>query len=1636
MNIDSQTIRPMGLMGSIRYLAVLWLFLVMAGAPGLASAQEVYWANPATLEKLDTLAVENGNSATLRVVSDVPQGEMLNAFQFRLTYDPSRIEIDNVVAVSDDVAAINYRGTPGVIIFNGFTVAGISSTVSLVDVSFTAVSTGAFNFLITIETFSSNTGTIDPQPTPRPITVTIPAGVTARIFWSDTGNQEITDIDLDRAGGENDQRTVRLRAEVPTGVTLQSYQFTLNYGTGITVENIVASPQPPPPAAFFPPVAINPGVFPDDSGQIIFNSFDLTGVTGPATLSLVDITVRGKDLFNELNAIPVVDNYDATGGVSIPTQTSNLSISVGAPRIAVTVGENGRVTYDGGEIVGPATQNLSVTPGQEITFTLVPDAGFEIDTVQQDGEPVILEGDTVTFENVTADRTLDVTFRATAAPPVAEFEGTPLSGSAPLTVAFTDLSTGDGISAWSWDFGDPASGEDNTSTDQNPTHTYTAPGVYSVTLTVTGTGGESAPLTKTDYITVTGDVTAPTADFTADPTSGNAPLTVQFTDTSTGEGITAWTWDFGDPDSGADNMSTVQNPLHIYATPGFYTVTLTVTNAAGTDEEVKTDFITVSDATGAPVANFTADITNGLAPLTVTFTDTSIGEGITAWSWDFGDPASGANNTSTAQNPSHQYASPGTYTVALTVTNEFGSDTETKTAFITVTGQPGGLPDAAFTASVTEGDVPLTVQFTDQSTGDGIVAWEWDFGDGSPASTERNPTHEYTVAGVYAVSLKVTNALGASRLKIQNFITVTDPSLEPPEAEFEADRTSGDAPLTVQFTDLSTGDAEIVGWEWDFGDGSAISTEQNPEHTYAAPGTYDVSLTAFSAGGKSTLVKQAYITVTDPMIVPPDADFTATPTQGDAPLTVQFTDQSTGDGLSQWAWDFGDGGDPLVGDTEVVRNPSYVYQAPGTYTVSLTVTGAGGVSTETKENLIVVRDPNLPPPQADFTASPTGGNRPLTVQFTDASTGTGISQWEWDFGDGSDPLIGSTENFQNPTHVYSGTGRFTVSLKIFGDGGTDTETKTDFITVTSPPTPPQPPPVLELPEARFEADVTRGEAPLTVEFTDRSTGSGLFRWEWDFGDGSPKIVGSTSADRNPEHTYINPGQYTVILKVWGSAGTDVEVKTNYITVTQPEPPAVNPDASFTFEITGDDKLTVNFTDTSTPQEAIVRRVWDFGDGSDLVDTAQPTVSHAFTTMGVYFVTLTVYTAQDRNDTTTELLTVGQGTINADFSAVPLSGFAPLGVQFTDASVATSGITQWQWRFGDGTTGAARNPVHTYTNAGTYTVELTVSGPDGTETAVKSNFIRVMTQVEPEEGVDPPVPVAPGNGATDVGLMVEMQVAPYADPNNVFAFTVWEIATDPSFTESTVAWRATNTATALPVPNFVLTDGRTAYWWRAQFVDVNGLESPWSQAFQLVTVQNAPEDANGDGVPDNREADPSLFPVPKPETITKYVVAANGVGAFGVEADNRRIADIVFLEPFGAAESGAPDTVNMPSDVIGFKLDLNRVGEIVQVRVRLSQPASDLARWYIVDENGAWIDYTVYSAFSEDRRTVAMVLEDGGVGDWDRIRNGVIIVPASGFGVLKVLEPPTEPETPQQTGGAGEEGGCFIDRAARSWGTRF
>ena len=403
---------------------------------------------------------------------------------------------------------------------------------------------------------------------------------------------------------------------------------------------------------------------------------------------------------------------------------------------------------------------------------------------------------------------------ASGSPPKAQFTSNVTRGKSPLFVQFTDQSTGTAPMTYHWDFSD-GEGKLPENSQKNPIWRFweDAGTFYTVTLTVTNAYG-SDTIIKQNYITIgTSPATAPVAAFTSDIQKGTAPLTVQFTDESTGTPQT-YAWDINN--DGAIDYTT-KNPSHTYTTAGNYTVKLTVTNAGGSDSEIKTGYITAFSC-----RYHTHSRTNPALTDSITVTSPIAGD---TWqrgtthtvTWDYtGSPGSQVKltllksgtevGTIIASTPIGS-GGKGSYTWPIYPTASTGSDftvcvqsisqtsiKDTSNNFIltpagtttpattpaptpAATAAPAKLPAAQFSASTTQGKAPMTVQFTDASVSTGTSSYAWDVNnDGTVDYTVKNPVHTYTTAGTFSVKLTVTNASGSDSEIKTGYITATSPT--------------------------------------------------------------------------------------------------------------------------------------------------------------------------------------------------------------------------------------------------------------------------------------------------------------------------------------------------------------------------------------------------------------------------------------------------------------------------------------------------------------------------------------------------------------------------------------------------------------------------------------------------------------------------------------------------------------------------------------------------------------------------------------------------------------------------------------------------------------------------------------------
>ncbi|MBC7949460.1 MAG: PKD domain-containing protein [Chitinophagaceae bacterium] len=606
-------------------------------------------------------------------------------------------------------------------------------------------------------------------------------------------------------------------------------------------------------------------------------------------------------------------------------------------------------------------------------------------------------------------------------PPTAGFNFV-TNGCVSSPVNFTDNSTntsGRDITSWYWDFGD------NTNATVVPTtHTYAAPGTYTVNYSVmTDMGCASDTFPRTVVLN-----DPPLAQFT--PQSPYcAGKTITFKDNSTvlTGSITKWKWDFGDG-SPVVNATTNADQTHTYANAGPYTVTLQVESASGCLSLVTSTPITVRPN---PVVAFNLPsvcLPAGAAQFNSTSTISDGTESQFTYLWNFGD----GSPAGVGQNPIHNYTTAGPFPVALTVTSNNGCATTLNQNLTTIFAEPKAIISAP-----PEVCIGSAINFTDQSTaaGSSVNQWQWDFGDGSPLSTVQNPSKTYATAGTYTVTLRVTSAVGCQSVTPANVASHTVVVNALPVAGFNISNPAC-VGQGVTFSNASTPNAgTITKWTWTFGDATnAVLTNGNPfVHTYPVVNSYNVTLQVETDKGCVSAVLPRSITI-NPV---PKAGFIA-PEICVGDNLAPFTDTSYGTATA-WEWNFGDAnanaGNP---NTSTLQHPTHHYTLPGNYTAQLVAINAAGCR-DTVRNPVSVNGALLTPRFTVENIDPLCSNKSITIKDGSTIDAGNIIRVEiyWDGADltnrttDNDPLPGETYTHTYPEFGTPATRSYTVRYEVW-----------------------------------------------------------------------------------------------------------------------------------------------------------------------------------------------------------------------------------------------------------------------------------------------------------------------------------------------------------------------------------------------------------------------------------------------------------------------------------------------------------------------------------------------------------------------------------------------------------------------------
>ncbi|MFC1742290.1 PKD domain-containing protein, partial [Nanoarchaeota archaeon] len=906
---------------------------------------------------------------------------------------------------------------------------------------------------------------------------------------------------------------------------------------------------------------------------------------------------------------------------------------------------------------------------------------------------------------------------------------TATSGVEPLLVDFACIALG-GNPPYEFmiDFGD---GENSTSS--MATHNYTQNGTYTATCYVNDSDGD----VSSDFEIIDVLDSVPSVDFTFDPADPMEGENVTFTSVvSFYDTPATFAWDFGDSSS-----STETDPSHIFAAEGDYNVTLDVTDGDGS---IGTAWYLLTVGNDAPLVSLEASELNPAENENVTFNCTAAGGNEPlGFLVDYGD-----GSTTTSPVSDYSFVTPGTYVVFCNVTDDDG-DMDSDFVVINVANN---APNVTLSAIPSTGPEGLTVVFDcDVTGGDDPVGVVLDFGDGS-STTNTTASHTYPLEGIYSASCTATDDDGDFDMDSQD-INITD---NVPVVNIVTNVTSGDEPLSLNYTCNVGGGNDPLTYVIDFGDGSATSSSPTGDHVYTIPGIYTISCDVTDVDGDVGYHEHDIEVFNNA----PQVTLTASPSAAPEGTEIDFDCVVAGgnDPLN-YVLDFGDG------SSTTTATASHNYTLEGLYNATCMVTDADA---DVGIDSVMVNISNNAP-VVNLALNVSSGYEPLDMNYT-CTVGNGNDPITYvvDFGDGS-----PTSSSPTGSHSYPNPGNYTVSCQAtdadgdtatdvealevlnyapvvdliavpttgpegvevdfdclvtggndplnyvldFGDGASTTSSTAKHIyalegvynatcTVTDADADvgidseliniTDNPPVVSL-----NVNATSGLEPLSVNYTCTvGNGNAPFNYVIDFGDGSP-----TTAATEGAHTYVAPGNYVMSCTVTDTDG-DVGSNTQSITVID-NPPIVTLLASPT---TGMEGVEVDFDCSVVNGNSPFTYVIDFGDGAS---TTTSIAKHIYPLEGVYNATCTVQDADGDVDVDSQIINITNNPPVVNLNVNVTSGLEPLSVNYTCNVGGGNAPLAYVVDFGDGSpTTSATSGAHTYPNPGSYPLSCTVTDTDG------------------------------------------------------------------------------------------------------------------------------------------------------------------------------------------------------------------------------------------------------------------------------------------------------------------------------------
>ncbi|WP_299369067.1 PKD domain-containing protein [uncultured Tateyamaria sp.] len=851
------------------------------------------------------------------------------------------------------------------------------------------------------------------------------------------------------------------------------------------------------------------------------------------------------------------------------------------------------------------------------------------------------------------------------------------------------------ILSYLWEFGDGAMGE-----GEAVSYAWTAPGVYTVALTVTDNSGTASATQRTTRQIVID--AAPVAN--AGPDQYVTASEVQFDGTGSVDPdgtISAYEWRFGD-----GGTATGPRPVHAFARPGIYEVALVVRDASGAPLNSNRDTMLVTvNATPiadagppqvvAPDEEFVLSARSSLDP----------DGAISAYEWQL---PSGA--TMDQERIGYAISEPGTYRIGLSVFDSFtgGAARDDDDVLITVNAAP--VAEAGANLLVAPGD-PVVLDASQSFDIDGqIVSYLWEFDDGFPAQTTPQVTRSYDTPGTWSVQLVVTDQAGVANSTDADDMTVRVNAA--PVAEAGPNIETDVLQVTVDASASADADGDALVYTWDMGDGSAPRMGRTVTHVYPRSGKFPVTLRVNDGTGLSNATAIDATTVVVNARPLADAGGNRDVCSGESILFDASDSVDPDGGLLLYSWDFGDG------STSDLINPTKIYENPGAYPVTLRVRNGKGTEwgSDVDRIAVLVREGPIANAGEDLVVYT---NQPVRFDGSGSTDADGaVNAFSWTMGDGG------TASGERPEYRFKNPGNYPVTLTIQGEAvGDCSPLDTDTANVQ----------VLPAPEQVIVAE-DRAAAGLPATFVAQVTdldGATVTAQEWTFSDGG------TATGDSVDYVFAEPGIYfaNLVTRLEGlSSGLD-KVETRRKVIVNEAPMA---------GLDGPDRIAVGAAavfDASASVDAdgaLTGFAWDFGDGTTASGVA---VAHAYNTPGTYTLRLTVMDDAGVGNsavTVERMITVNPApSVGLEVTQQICTGIA------TPWSVSVDETTSVSWRFGDGTTATGASVSHSFGAPGLYPVTVSLDDGKGLLNSRRSEEVYVRVNATPTAIAGPDQIVNPG-----------------------------------------------------------------------------------------------------------------------------------------------------------------------------------------------------------------------------------------------------------------------------------------------------